>query len=150
MASPRFSYWPVTVSVIHKWSTSHSRRFGFPFCKWRENAVPATPIKPPFLISLCRLGDRMGRVLMSHCTEPSILSNFSVFFRGRRQASNPPVTGVRDMGVPFDTAFTSSVHYLGAIQGLSDLSQAVFVPLYCVIVWPHQEYAMEDFSESCY
>ncbi len=66
----------------------------------------------------------------------------------------PQVTDVRDLGVPLDTTFTASVHYIEAAntarrllllvrRSFCELSKTAFTPLYCALVRPHQEYAME-------
>ncbi len=66
----------------------------------------------------------------------------------------PQATDVRDLGVPLDTTFTSSVHYREAAdterrllfmvrRSFCELSKAAFLPLDCAIVRPYLEYAME-------
>ncbi len=66
----------------------------------------------------------------------------------------PHVTDVRDLGVPLDTTFTASAHSIEAAnkarrlllsvrRSFCELSKTAFTPLYCAIVRPHLEYAME-------
>ncbi len=66
----------------------------------------------------------------------------------------PEVTDVRNQGVPLDTTCTSSVHCNESTntarrllfvvhQSFCELSKAALIPLYCVIVRPHLEYAVE-------
>ncbi len=67
---------------------------------------------------------------------------------------NPQVTDVRHLWVPLDTTYTASAHCIEAAntaRGLQflvripfcELSKTAFTPLYCTLVWPHLEYAME-------
>ncbi len=85
---------------------------------------------------------------------PSGTSTFSVFLRGRQRSPNSQVTDIRDQGVPLDTAFTASAHCIEAAntarrllflvrRSLCELSKTAFTPLYCGLVRPHLEYAME-------
>ncbi len=64
------------------------------------------------------------------------------------------VTDVRDLEVPFDTTFTSSVHCREVAntairvlfmvrRSFTELFSSVFFPLDCDIEWPHVEYAMK-------
>ncbi len=60
----------------------------------------------------------------------------------------PQVTDVRYLGFPLDTTFISSVHCREAANRarrllFCDLSKATFNPLYCAIVRPRLEHAME-------
>ncbi len=66
----------------------------------------------------------------------------------------PQVTDVRDLGVPLDTTFTASTHCIEAVntarrllflvrRSFFELSKTAFTPLYCALVRPHLEYAME-------
>ncbi len=66
----------------------------------------------------------------------------------------PQVTDVRDLGVPLDTTFTASAHCIQAAntarrllflvrRSFCELSKTAFTPLYCALLWPHLEYAME-------
>ncbi len=66
----------------------------------------------------------------------------------------PQVTDVRDLGVPLDTTFTASAHCIEAAnttrrllfmvqRSFCELSKTAFTPLYCTLVRPHLEYAME-------
>ncbi len=66
----------------------------------------------------------------------------------------PQVTDVRDLGVPLDTTFTASAHCIEAAntarrllflvrRSFCELSKTVFTQLYCALVRPHLEYAME-------
>ncbi len=66
----------------------------------------------------------------------------------------PQVTDVRDLGVPLDTTFTASAHCIEAAntarrllflarRSFCELSKTVFTPLYCALVRPHLEDAME-------
>ncbi len=64
------------------------------------------------------------------------------------------VTDVRDLELPLDTTFTGSAHCRGAAntprrllfmarRSFCELSKTVFIPLYCALVRPHVEYAIE-------
>ncbi len=66
----------------------------------------------------------------------------------------PQVTDVRDLGVPLDTTFTASAHCREAAntarcllflvrRSFCELSKTAFTPLYCSLVRPHLDYAME-------
>ncbi len=66
----------------------------------------------------------------------------------------PQVTDVRDLGVPLDTTFTASAHCIEAAntarrllflvrRSFCELSKTAFATLYCALVRPHLEYAME-------
>ncbi len=64
--------------------------------------------------------------------------------------ANHRIPDARVLGVPLDTTFTSSNHCKEAViaarrlfQGCTELSKSAFIPLYCAIVQPHLEYAME-------
>ncbi len=65
-----------------------------------------------------------------------------------------PVTNVGDLGVPLDTTFTASAHCIEAAntarrllflvrRSFCELSKTAFTPLYCALVRPCLEYAME-------
>ncbi len=92
-------------------------------------------------------------MLMPHCWEPlpPLSPSFSATVANHKI---PTVTYVRDLGVPLDTIFTSSVHCREVAniarrllfmvrRSFSELSRAAFIRMYCAIVWPHTEYAME-------
>ncbi len=66
----------------------------------------------------------------------------------------PQVTDVRDLGVPLNTTFTASAHCIEVVntarrllflvrRSFCELSKTTFTPLYCALVRPHLEYAME-------
>ncbi len=66
----------------------------------------------------------------------------------------PQVTDVRDLGVPLDITFPASAHCKEAANTarrllymvrrfFCELSKTAFTPLYCALVRPHLEYAME-------
>ncbi len=82
---------------------------------------------------------------MHHCWEPA--SPFSGFFCDRR----PPLNSLR---FPFDTTFASSVHFgdtentarrllVMVRQLFSELSTSAFIQLYCTMLRPHLESALE-------
>ncbi len=81
-------------------------------------------------------------------------STFSVVLRGRHRPPNSPFTDVRDLGVPLDMTFTRSAHCKEAAitarrllfmvrRSFCELSKTAFTLLYCALVRPHLEYAME-------
>ncbi len=66
----------------------------------------------------------------------------------------PQVTYVQDLGVPLDTSFIASAHCIDAAnkawrllylvrKSFIELSKTAFTPLYCALVRPRLEYAME-------
>ncbi len=67
---------------------------------------------------------------------------------------SPQVFDVRDLGVPLDKTFTASAHCIEAAntarsflfmvrRSFCELSKTALTPLYCALVRPHLEYAME-------
>ncbi len=82
---------------------------------------------------------------------PPLSPSFSVADTDHRI---PQVADVRDQGVPLDTTFTASAHCREAAntarrllfkvrRSFCELSKTAFTPLYCALVQPHLEYAME-------
>ncbi len=82
---------------------------------------------------------------------PTLSPSFSAADNGHRI---PQVTDVRDLRVPLDTTFTASAHCTEAAntarrllfmvrRSFCELSKTAFTPLYCALVQPHLEYAME-------
>ncbi len=66
----------------------------------------------------------------------------------------PSIDSVRDIGIPFNTTFTSSdaantVRRLLFMlsHSLSELSKTAFIPLNCAIVRPHLDYAMRGLRQ---
>ncbi len=147
----RFSHWRFTLSVIYKWS---SRKRSVILL----SGVPTISIKPPSLFPFCRLGlggeigptKKPRKMFMPHRQEPH--SNFSAADTDHRI---PQITDVRDLGVPLDTTFTASANCMEAAntamrllflvrRSFCELSKTALTPLYCALVQPHLEYAMES------
>ncbi len=158
---PKYS--PYSEYAEVKWSSRRSRWFWFPFCRWRENGVATIPIKSPFIFAFFCLGlgretgptNQPQQMCMPHGRKPP--STFSATDTDNRI---PLFTDVRDLGVPFDTTFTASAHCIEAAntarqllflvrRSFCELSKTAFTPLYCALVRPHLEYAMEANDHSC-
>ncbi len=114
-------------------------------------------LSPPSLLSFFRLGlagevgptNQPQQMFMPHRWEPP--SPFSAADTDHRI---PQVTDVRDLGVPLGTTFTASAHCREAAnaarrllfmvrRSFCELSKAAFIALFCALVRPHLEYAME-------
>ncbi len=93
----------------------------------------------------------------TNCSSPTVgnLSPLSPSFSAPDTNHQiPQVNDVRDLWVPLDTMFTSSVHCRKAVnterqllfmvrRPFYELSKTAFIPLYCAVVGPYLEYAME-------
>ncbi len=94
VASCRFSYWSIALSVVYFWSACCSRWFCFPFCKLLENYIPPPQSNrlSPFLPPWPGRGNGTYRSTPSsvHVSQVETSLPFSVFLRGWRQPSNCP------------------------------------------------------------
>ncbi len=115
---------------------------------------------PPSRLSFFRLGlvGEMGptnqpqQLFMPHRWEPP--SHFSVFLHGRHRPPNSPGhRHPRPLGFP-----RHDIHHVNPLQrgckyskailfmvrrSFCELSKTAFIPLYCTLLGPHLEYAME-------
>ncbi len=129
-----------------------------------EESVPTIPMKSTSILTVIHLGlggeigpiNHPQQMRLPHRREPP--STFSVFLRGRHRLPNSPGhRRPRSRGFPFDTTFNASSHCREAAntarrllllvrRSISELSKTAFTPLYCALVRPHQEYAMEAYA----
>ncbi len=154
--SPKYSFWPVTFSVIYViyniyYISDLPADLGDSAFLFADDVKMAFE-RPQSSLEGMEPTDQPQRVLLSHSWKPPF--HFSVFLHGRRQPPNS--TGhhrPRPAGSVVMT-LTSSVHCREAAntarqlfftirRSLCELSKAAFIPLYCAIVRPHLEYAME-------
>ncbi len=95
--------------------------------------------------------DQPQQIFMPHCWVPPLYPSFSAADTDHQVSQ---VTDVRDLELPLDTTFTGSAHCRGAAKttrrllfmvrrSFCELSKTAFIPLYCALVQPHLEYAME-------
>ncbi len=95
--------------------------------------------------------NRPQQMYMPHCWEPPFL--FSVFLRGRHRPPNSPGHRHPRRGGSSLQASTSSANTARRLlfmvrRSFCELSKSAFIPLYCALVRPHQENAMEANSQN--